>query len=61
MKVTLRTTLDRDLAKRAREIAEKREISFSAILERALDRYLPLIDDNSSEKGRRPEELRRAA
>lgn len=51
MKVTLRTTLDKDLVKQAKEIAQKREISISAILERALDRYLPLlyVEDNARE------------
>jgi predicted transcriptional regulator len=59
MKVTLRTTLDKDLAKRAKKVAQQREISISAVLERALDRYLPLIDEE--DKGDNLKEQRRAS
>ncbi len=43
MKAILRTTLDRDLVNEAKKIAREREISISAMLERALDRYLLLL------------------
>jgi len=59
MKVTLRTTLDKDLAKRAKKVAQQREISISAVLERALDRYLPLIAEE--DKGDNLKEQRRAS
>ncbi len=39
------TTMDRDLIEKARAISRKRKVSVSALLERALDRYLPLLDD----------------
>ena len=58
MKVTMRTTLDKDLAVRAKEIAQRLEISLSALLERALDRYLPLVEDS---KGREHDEKDRRA
>jgi len=40
VKQALSTTLDADLFRRGREAAAQRGVSFSALIERALDRYL---------------------
>lgn len=58
MKIIFRTSIDRDLAEKAKEIARKRDISFSAILERALDRYLPQLIEEEEKYERRKEEHR---
>ena len=39
-KKTFTTTLDADLLKEAKEMAEKRGVAVGALIERALDRYL---------------------
>ncbi len=43
-KPDLITTIDADLLQRARCVARERQISVSAIVERALDRYLPTLE-----------------
>lgn len=43
MKATLRTTLDKDLADRAKMISKERGVSISALIERSLDRYLDFL------------------
>lgn len=43
-KPDLITTVDADLLQRARRVARDRGISVSAIVERALDRYLPTLE-----------------
>jgi post-segregation antitoxin (ccd killing protein) len=40
MKAEIHTTLDGDLLRKARRMARERKVAVSAILERALDRYL---------------------
>jgi post-segregation antitoxin (ccd killing protein) len=45
-KPDLITTIDRDLLERARLIARSRGISVSAIVERALDRYLLILEQD---------------
>ena len=39
-KKTFTTTLDADLLKEAKEMADKRGVAVGALIERALDRYL---------------------
>ncbi|MBI1744683.1 hypothetical protein HYR54_16680 [Candidatus Acetothermia bacterium] len=43
MKVTLKTTLDKDLAERAKQLSKEREVSISALIERSLDRYFDFL------------------
>jgi post-segregation antitoxin (ccd killing protein) len=51
MKKAINTTLDRDLLVQAKKTAQKRRISVSAIMERALDRYLALLEAENHERG----------
>ncbi len=39
-KILIRGTCDRDVAQEARKVADSRGISFSGLLERALERYM---------------------
>jgi post-segregation antitoxin (ccd killing protein) len=47
VKSSINTTLDCDLLVRARRAAATRNISVSALLERALDRYLELLQEEN--------------
>ncbi len=54
-KPDLRTTIDKDLLEQLRNLAQRRGVPMSAILERALDAYFNMIgnDHNNNEDQRR--------
>ncbi|MBI1743946.1 hypothetical protein HYR54_12905 [Candidatus Acetothermia bacterium] len=55
-KALVRGTCDPDLAKEAKEVAQSRGVTFSGLLERALDSYLQVLITRDRQRRERVDE-----